>query len=224
MLSWALLAFITVNATLGFSESATPQGTEVSARSEKIARAIADLRGLHGAGDGVTQINTNVIVPQEQRLLDIAGQSEDARAEVVKAVIDLLRSCDSGGDSGGVSGGELGSDYSLWVAACDALGELKATEAIDVLVEHLVDGRGMESILMPYPVPPALVKVGPEVIPKLTEAALKPGASARYRGWAVVVLGEIGGRRAMKALSRMEKTETDPYVLGSINRLLVRQP
>jgi hypothetical protein len=219
MLSWALLAFMTVNAALGFSESAVPQDTEVSARSEKIARAIADLRGLHGAGDGVTQINTNVIVPQEQRLLDIAGQSEDARAEVVKALIDLLRSC----ASGGVSGGELGADYSLWVAACDALGELKATEAIDLLVEHLVDGRGMESILMPYPVPPALVKVGAEVIPKLTEAALKPAASARYRGWAVVVLGEIGGRRAMKALSRMQRTETDPDVLGSINKLLLQR-
>jgi hypothetical protein len=219
MLRWALLAFITVNATLGFSESATPQGTEVSARSEKIARAIADLRGLHGAGDGVTQINTNVIVPQEQRLLDIAGQSEDARAEVVKAVIDLLRSC----DSGGVSVGELGRDYSLWVAACDALGELKATEAIDLLLDHLVDGRGMESVLMPYPVPPALVKVGPEVIPKLTEAALKPNASTQYRGCAVVVLGEIGGRRAMKALSRMERTETDPYVLGNINKLLLQR-
>ena len=68
-----------------------------------------------------------------------------------------------------------------WMAAVKVLGKLRATEALDVLVDHL-DRTGQNGFLMSIhirPVYSALVNMGEPAVPKLIEALAHPKRDVR---------------------------------------------
>ena len=107
----------------------------------------------------------------------------------------------------------------VWEATCDVFGRLKATEAIDLLIERLGWSSGNPSS-MSSPGADALILIGQPSVPKLSEALLRSNASPAERYYATVALGEIGGQQARESLSLALKVETDPTVKVTLEAYL----
>jgi hypothetical protein len=111
-----------------------------------------------------------------------------------------------------------------WVAAVRLLGELRATEAIDALVENL-DQSGQNAVTLSInfrPVRGAVIKIGEPAIPRLISALSNPKPSIRYEAaWA---LNEIGGSEAMKALKSAAASESDEYVQRAFKSIFAQPP
>ncbi|HBB97556.1 MAG TPA: hypothetical protein DC054_19415 [Blastocatellia bacterium] len=111
-------------------------------------------------------------------------------------------------------------DYYLWREGSTLLEDLKATEALDLLIAHLDMTNGFHSTSMVFQ--PAILgvrKIGLPAVPKLTEALLnspKPG----IRMAATYCLTEIGGLYAMDALKRAQINETSQCVKRFVNSSL----
>ena len=107
-----------------------------------------------------------------------------------------------------------------WITAVRLLGALKATEAIDSLIENL-DETGQTAIVVSIsfrPVTSALINIGNPALPKLIEALSHQKPSIRRE--AASAIAGIGGNKAIKALERAATTETDQDVLTTINAVL----
>ena len=140
-------------------------------------------------------------------LLAIARRSPSARSKVIAV---LMESFESGIEN---------REFSACNAAAFMLGELRAEEATDLLIRNITYNDGDLSLsLSTFPAAYALKQIGSPAVPKLIEAlddqtsqrSLDDGRRANF----VIVLGEIGGPVAEKALSEMDlESETDPRVL-----------
>ena len=129
------------------------------------------------------------------RLVAIGSRSRKLRARVIECLTAALRKPDR----------KYESD---WDGACRVFGSLKATEAIDLLIERLGWSSGA-STSMSSPGADALIVIGQPSVPKLSEALLRSNASPAMRYYATVALGEIGGPRARDALNLALKVETE---------------
>lgn len=90
--------------------------------------------------------------------------------------------------------------YFLWREGAMLPGELKATEAIDLLISHLHLNNGYHSASRTFqPAIPGIIRMGEQAVPKLTTALEQP-PNPRLRLAAVICLTSIGGPSAMKAL------------------------
>ena len=138
------------------------------------------------------------------RLVAIGSQSRSQRARVVKRLTAALR-------NPAVNG--------VWEATCDVFGRLKATEAIDLLIERLGWSSGNPSS-MSSPGADALILIGQPSVPKLSEALLRSNASPAVRYYATVALGEIGGPRARDALNLALKVETERGIKRTMEEYL----
>jgi HEAT repeat protein len=98
----------------------------------------------------------------QDSLMSIAKQTPEARAEVVEALIRVAQDPQARAE---------GVIASRWTMAVKVLGELKATEAIDILIANLGE-TGQNGIVISlgyHPVAQALVKIGEPAIPRLME-------------------------------------------------------
>jgi HEAT repeat protein len=107
----------------------------------------------------------------------------------------------------------------VWQEACDVFGRLKATEAIDLLIERLGWSSGSTSS-MSSPGADALILIGQPSVHKLSEALLRSNASPAVRYYATVALGEIGGPRARDALNLALKVETERGIKRTMEEYL----
>ncbi len=140
----------------------------------------------------------------QKRVLDRARDSGDSRRVVIGALLESLEEP------------EVKTFYGyriLWYLVCDSLGELKATEAIDILVGslNLDDGIGGMSVDN-RPVVLGLIKIGRPAIPKLKNALTAPDSTQITRIHAAEALATIGGSQAKAALRYALRTETDEMV------------
>ncbi len=112
------------------------------------------------------------------------------------------------------------SDYYLWREGSILLGDLKAIEALDLLIAHLDMTNGFHSASMVFQ--PAILgvrKIGRPAIPKLTDALLNsPKAAVRMA--AIYCLTEIGGVSAMNALKQAQNAKNNQCVTRFISSSL----
>jgi hypothetical protein len=110
--------------------------------------------------------------------------------------------------------------YAQWREATDILGTIKATEAMDSLIDNMAFNDGRTSYgIGHYPATQAIVKFGPQAIPKLEEALRRK--SPDIRTMAVQALHAIGGDKARSILEATLKTEKDEVVATTLRNTLI---
>jgi HEAT repeat protein len=93
---------------------------------------------------------------------------------------------------------------------------------LDVLIACIDCNNGLSGLSFDrFPALKAITMIGPEAVPKLTEA-LRDGRPTT-RSYAAVALGEIGGSDAKKALDHALLSERDKEVVISIQIALRKQ-
>ena len=96
----------------------------------------------------------------------------------------------------------------MWRYGADLLADLKATEALDLLIRNLSFSGGSSINIAHYPAMPAVIKIGRPAISKLG-AALRQNSDTHYRWNAVVCIAHIGGPRATEELATALSSESD---------------
>ncbi|HET8669353.1 MAG TPA: HEAT repeat domain-containing protein [Candidatus Saccharimonadales bacterium] len=142
-------------------------------------------------------------------LLNFAHQSNACRREVIDALIGAM-------DKPNLDFETQPSNYYLWREGSQLLGELRATEALDLLISHLDATNGFHSASMVFQ--PAILGVremGKAAVPKLA-LALKQNPKPRIRMAAAYCLTDIGGEAAMQALAQVQADERNWCVANFI--------
>ena len=141
----------------------------------------------------------------KRSLLARAKKSPVCRREVIHALIQSMDKPDLNFEK------DL-SSYFVWREGSQLLGELKATEALDLLISHLDLTNGFQSFSKVFQ--PAILGVrqmGSAAVPKLAVALLQsPKAGVRMA--AAYCLTDIGGVSAMNALRRAQEGESNQCV------------
>ena len=135
------------------------------------------------------------------------GRIPDKRSTTIRAVTAVLE--------------EPGVHYRTWYTAAGTLGALQATEAVDVLVQHIDYKEGLAEFPDGASVTTwALFQIGEPAVDVLA-AALSNGEVA-VRRKAAYALGLIKGERAEQALQRARQVEKEKRVADSIDDSLRR--
>lgn len=153
--------------------------------------------------------NYDITSKARHNLLNIAHQSTHCRQAVVRALIEAM-------DEPGLDFERQPSKYNLWREGSELLGELKAIEALDLLISHLDLTNGFHSSSMVFQ--PAILgirKMGVPAIPKLA-VALRQSSKPRIRLAAVYCLTDIGGAAALVVLREARDKETNSCVSNFI--------
>jgi hypothetical protein len=143
-------------------------------------------------------------------LLGYSKRSPACRKEVVRALMEMM-------DKPNL---DLRSDvptYIVWREGSQLLGELRATEALDLLISHLDMTNDFYSTSMVYQ--PAILGVrqmGEVAIPKLA-VALRESPKPGIRMAAVYCLTSIGGPAALDVLKLAQTSKTDKCVARLID-------
>jgi hypothetical protein len=144
------------------------------------------------------------------RLLKYAKESQACRQAVVHSVMKNMDIPNLKFE------GEL-ANYLIWREGAILLGELQATEALDLLISHLDLNNGFHSGSKIFQ--PAILgvsRIGKAAVPKLTVALLE-SQKVGVRMAAAYCLTVIGGRSAMDALKKAQRSETDRCVARYIH-------
>jgi HEAT repeat protein len=138
----------------------------------------------------------------KRRLLSAARSSREKRREVVEALISIV---------------ELYTDedqtvsFPVWRDAVELLGNIRAKEAVDVLVNHLTCSGGTVGYSIGgRPAVVAIVRIGESAVPKLADAMSDRRAAVRES--AAQALGIIGGPHAKEILEQALLRETEDQV------------
>jgi hypothetical protein len=104
------------------------------------------------------------------------------------------------------------ASYYLWLHGADLLGDLKAFDALDLLISHLGLTRGFFSTSMgQQPAMRGVIKMGPMAIPKL-DVVLLHSSDPKLRRSAVYCIASIGGPSAVGSLKHALASESDKCV------------
>jgi HEAT repeat protein len=184
----------------------------------------ADLATSQGGRNDFSQVKTWIQTlrsPDEGKreaakneIIALSGRSPESRQYTIKELIKVVA----------VPGGraeliESPQRFSEWREAINILGTLRATEAIDVLIDCLDCNNG-SSGLGPgrYPATVAIIKTGEEAIPKLTVALEQKPEGIRFM--AVQALYSIGGEKAKGVLETASRKESNKQMLSVIRGAL----
>jgi HEAT repeat protein len=185
-----------------------PAANITANNNEKSVSQIADIDDIDPLIDDIYSCNQEERSAAKQKLLKIAAQSDELRAAVIAALARILE------DGKLFSQEGINPRAGTWADSADLLGELKAVEAVAILVKRLDYNAGKNGA-DDYPAINALIKIGADTIPSLT-AALLAARSPIVRANAAKALGQLGGADAHAALERALLTETDDKVINSI--------
>jgi hypothetical protein len=102
--------------------------------------------------------------------------------------------------------------YRLWLLGSMLLGDLKAVEAIDLLIDHLdLNDGSFSSSMVHQPAILGVTGMGVVAVPKLG-IALQQSPNRNVRLAAAFCLVDIGGQKAMDALKQALRSESDQCV------------
>lgn len=145
----------------------------------------------------------------QRSLLEESQKSEACRSALIESIVKTM-------DLPASSFKDDGSYFNLWSEGAELLGDLKASEAIDFLIEHLdFAGGGFSTTMSHRPAVKAVKRIGPSAIPKLAEV-LRQHHSPRLRMDSVYCLSSIGGPSAVQALKEALPLQTDRCVKGFV--------
>jgi HEAT repeat protein len=138
-------------------------------------------------------------------LLNTARKSQDCRSKIVAGLVAEM-------DKPNLDLKHNRTDYYLWRYGAPILGELRAYEAVDLLIRQLETNDGLWSSTMVHqPALNGLIRMGPLAIPKLSTIVLEsPDPHARRD--AVFCIASIGGLPASVALKKVLPSQSDPCV------------
>lgn len=149
------------------------------------------------------------------KLIDEAKESRECRDAIVNELMRVLNDADLQNDR---------SAFVLWARGSGILGELKAVEALDLLIDHLDLNDGLFSASMVHqPVVPAVENMGEVAVPKLG-FALKHHPNKQIRLAAALCLADIDGPEALHELNSALALETDQCVRRFITIALPTTP
>ncbi len=153
-----------------------------------------------------TSENVSAIDQAQAWLLSKSGESEQCRAEVIAALMKAM-------DRPHLDFTHDKDSYYLWLYGAEVLGELKASEALDLLVSHLhlMDRNLYSSSMTHQPALRGVVEMGPVAIPKL-DAVLRESPNPELRFDAVYCIATIGGPKAVESLSQALGSESNECV------------
>lgn len=149
----------------------------------------------------------------KNEILTSSNKSVDSRKYAIKELLKLAKL-----QSGCIEVLTSNERFFEWEIAVDILGTLKAAEAIDVLIENLDCSKATTLSPTAYPATKAIMRIGSEAVPKLSEALTRKPVRVRFM--AVQALYGIGGDEAKAALSKRAETETDEVVARMIKDAL----
>jgi HEAT repeat protein len=152
----------------------------------------------------------------ERRLISIARTSPDKREVVIQA---LLKSVGEQEELNGSRTVLSPSALSYWDSATRVFTELKADEAIDVMIKCIHCGNGYTGSLNEQPAADALLRMGARAVPKLADALAKDG-NAYKRVQIVLCLSRINTPQAKRALEHALRSEPDKGVRTYIENAL----
>jgi hypothetical protein len=109
--------------------------------------------------------------------------------------------------------------FFLWHYGTRLLGELKAVEALDLLISNFELHDGTPFPLNHHPALGGVIDMGEVALPKL-ETTLSRNPDRYTRRYAVFCIALIGGQSASQILNEALKSETDPCVTSCINASL----
>jgi len=169
------------------------QTTDTSCVSkEDLAAAIKSLS---------SPLNDAKLTQVRQVIFDNAKRSEKCRTQVVTALMTAM-------DKPNLDFEHDPESYNTWTYGAGFLGELKAAEALDLLLAHLKDTDGLSASMSHFPALDGVIAMGSIAIPKLSEI-LKKHPDRYMRRSAAFCLAEIGGPTATSALREALANDTD---------------
>ena len=148
-------------------------------------------------------------------LIKAAGKSARCRQQIISSIMEAM-------DKPGLDIRRNQGDYYLWREGSTLLGELKATEALDLLISHMGMSDGEWSVTMVHqPALGGIIEMGPIAIPKLRVILGSQDPATRHN--AVYCIAQIGGPSALRVLKQALPSESDKclrrFIQASIKSL-----
>lgn len=147
-----------------------------------------------------------------ETLSGYARRSPECRAKIITALLRAM-------DKPGLNMEQDQDSFFLWHFGGELLSELRATEALDLLVANLGITDGTSINFSHYPALETVIGIGEGSIPKLSEK-LKHEERPEIRKLAVYCIGWIGGKSAKQALAEALPNEKDKCVSNFIQFFL----
>jgi HEAT repeat protein len=144
------------------------------------------------------------LLVKASRSLLVEARTPGCRAQVVQALITNMEEASKNLTN-------PYENYFFFKNGASLLKELKATEALDLLIANIDLNDGYPSSLDDFPAFVAIVKIGEPAIPKL-QLVLSNSSDPVTRKFAAFAIAYIGGSEAKNALTSALSRETDPCV------------
>jgi len=179
--------------------------------SETITQSVHSARCFHD-----TDLRESIATLKQQGGADVAKVSEsfltkartanECRIQVIQALISSMTQATNPTTN-------QYENFFLWLHGGSLLGNLNATEALDLLIANIdfTDGFSTTISESHFPALVAIVRIGQPAIPKL-QAVLSNDSESDRRKFAAFCIAYIGGGQAKTALKNAMSTETDPCV------------
>jgi HEAT repeat protein len=156
--------------------------------------------------NALTQLSGSYDEAQRARatFLRAADKSAHCKQQIVSSIMKAM-------DKPGLDITRDQASYYLWREGSMLLGELKASEALDLLISHMRMNDGEWSVSMVHqPALGGIIEMGPIAIPKLRAVLGSPDPASRH--YAVYCVAQIGGPSALQALKQALPSESDKCV------------
>ena len=196
---WLIIVFVpgwlvSVAADVRSHETIPQSGYERCFQDTELSQSIAKLKLQFGP-------ELHKVV---ESLLTKARTSPACRAEVVQALIRAM------GQATDPTANQY-ENYFLWHHGASLLADLKATEALDLLIANITLTDGWSIQLSHYPALVAIREMGTPAIPKL-QIVLRNDSDAARRQFAALCIAYIGSGQARRSVLSALPGERDQCV------------
>ena len=189
-------AILTLSGIDSSSGRSTQGGARVAGRcltDDQLAQSLVSLAGAYDEARRAQHL-----------LRQAAKRSSTCRQQIVAAVMTAM-------DKPGLDIRRNQADADLWQEGAVLLGDLKATQSLDLLLSHITMTDGEWSSTMRHqPALAGIVGMGSLAIPKLKRLLRKGDSQTRY--YVVYCLYQIGGGAARRILQQALPKESDRCV------------
>lgn len=219
-LKTVLTIFAALPVIVSFGSIGYPGGIGTTSRHEPSKAQVDSSKGCLAedeVSDAIRKLSGQIEVDQaRKKFLRAARRSPGCRQQVIAAITSAM-------DKPNLNITYNQTERDLWHEGSILLGNLKAVEALDLLIKHLDMDDGEWSRTMSHtPALEGVIRMGSIAIPKLS-ATLSHSPDRSIRQHAVFCLSFIGGRSALRVLRRALPSESDRcvhwFISESINGL-----
>jgi len=179
--------------------------------SETLTQSVGSAQCLND-----TELRESIATLKQQGGADVAKVSEsfltkartanECRIQVIQALISSMTQATNPTTN-------QYENFFLWLHGASLLGDLQATEALDLLIANIdfTDGWSASISESHFPAVVAILRIGQPAIPKL-HTVLSNDPKSHRRKFAAFCIAYIGGSQAKTALKSAMSSETDPCV------------